>query len=154
MSAAPVRSLAPLLLLLLSGLGACRSPALGRSSGAERLPPELARVLRDYEAAWGARDAHALAELFHADGFVLASGTPPVRGREAIEAHYRGAGGPLALRSFSWATSGEIGYVLGGYAGQAGEEDVGKFTLTLRQDGGGRWWIWSDMDNSNRRPVN
>ena len=38
------------------------------------LPPELARVLTDYEKAWQARDAAALAALFAEDGFVLPSG--------------------------------------------------------------------------------
>src|SRR5260370_30704225 len=34
------------------------------------LPPELARELGDYEIAWRAKDAAALARLFAADGFV------------------------------------------------------------------------------------
>ena len=48
------------------------------------LPPELARVLTDYEKAWGAKDAAALAALFAEDGFVLQRNKPPVRGRDAI----------------------------------------------------------------------
>jgi len=35
------------------------------------LPPELTRVLIDYEAGWKAGDATALARLFTEDGFVL-----------------------------------------------------------------------------------
>ena len=62
------------------------------------LPPELARVLRDYERAWQARDASALSTLFAEDGFVLSSGKPPVRGRDNIRASYSESGGPLALR--------------------------------------------------------
>ena len=45
------------------------------------LPAALDRVLRDYERAWQARDPTALAELFAEDGFALANGHPPVRGR-------------------------------------------------------------------------
>ena len=48
------------------------------------LPPELDRVLRDYERAWRAGDAVALASLFAQDGFVLQSNRPPIRGREEI----------------------------------------------------------------------
>ncbi|HKE55282.1 MAG TPA: SgcJ/EcaC family oxidoreductase, partial [Pyrinomonadaceae bacterium] len=59
------------------------------------LPPELARVLRDYEAAWSKRDATALAQLFAEDGFVLPNGGTPVRGRAAVEKFYAGHGGPL-----------------------------------------------------------
>jgi ketosteroid isomerase-like protein len=116
------------------------------------LPPELARVLTDYETAWAARDAKALAALFVEDGFVLPSGRPPVRGRAAIESHYQGHGGPLSLRALAYATEGPVGYILGGYTSERGREDDGKFTLTLKKDASGKWWIFSDMDNSNRRP--
>ena len=44
-----------------------------------------------------------------------------------------------------------MGFILGGYAGQKGAPDDGKFTLTLRKDRDGRWLIFSDMDNGNAR---
>jgi ketosteroid isomerase-like protein len=115
------------------------------------LPPELARVLTDYEAAWSRKDAAALALLFAEDGFVLPGGRPPVRGRAAIQQHYTGQGGPLALRAFAFGAEGNVGYILGGYGSKRGGPDDGKFTLTLRRDAGGKWLIYSDMDNSNRR---
>ena len=115
------------------------------------LPAPLARVLADYEAAWSRKDAAALAALFAEDGFVLSSGTPPVRGRAAIERHYTGQGGPLALRARAFSTHGPIGFVIGGFARAKGEPDVGKFTLTLVQGPQGRWLIQSDMDNGNAR---
>ena len=114
------------------------------------LPAPLARVLTDYEGAWRRKDPAALAALFTEDGFVLAGGHSPVRGRSAIEAHYQGKGGPLALRAFAFATEGPIGYILGGYAERAGDPDIGKFTLTVRRVGE-RWMIVSDMDNGNQR---
>jgi acetyl esterase/lipase/ketosteroid isomerase-like protein len=117
------------------------------------LPPALARVLRDYESAWQKKDGRALAALFAEDGFVLAGGTPPVRGRAAIERHYARSGGPLALRALAYSTEGATGFVLGGYARHAGDADVGKFTLTLRRGADGRWLILSDMDNGNGRPA-
>lgn len=115
------------------------------------LPAPLDRVLRDYEEAWRARDAKKLASLFAEDGFVLAQGNPPVRGRAAIEKAYTGAGGPLELRAIAFAMQGGVGYILGGYTHEKGQPDEGKFTLTLRQGEDGRWLIFSDMDNSNRR---
>ncbi len=113
------------------------------------LPAPLDRVLRDYEEAWRARDAAALAELFAVDGFVLSGGRPPVRGRDAIAERYRGQGGPLSLRAFAFALEGDVGYILGGYAEREGEPDIGKFTLTLTKRSDGRWLILSDMDNGN-----
>ena len=115
------------------------------------LPAALSRVLTDYEKAWTAKDAAGLAALFAEDGFVLAGGTPPVRGRAAIARHYTGKGGPLALRALAYATSGPTGYIIGAYGLARGEPDVGKFTLTVRMDDEGRWLIVSDMDNGNAR---
>lgn len=137
------------LLLRTSALAAGPSPDAAPQPSIE-LPPELARVLTDYEAAWGSRDAAALARLFAEDGFVLSGGGPPVRGRAEIERRYAGSGGPLALRAFAFAAEGRVGWILGGYAPRAGEPDDGKFTLTLSKDAKGRWLIMSDMDNSNR----
>ena len=101
------------------------------------LPPDLDRVLRDYERAWSARDSAGLADLFAEDGFVLQGGRPPVRGRAAIRAAYEGHGGaPLFLRAFAFGVEGATGWIVGGYAGKAGEPDDGKFTLTLRKGPG------------------
>ncbi len=139
-------------ILLLAAL-----PAAGQSSAAPTqpsitLPPELARILTDYEAAWQKGDAPALARLFAEDGFVMANGGPPVQGRAEIEKLYSGEGGPLALRAIAYATDGGVGYILGGFARERGQADIGKFTLTLKKDADGRWWIFSDMDNANQRP--
>jgi ketosteroid isomerase-like protein len=117
------------------------------------LPPALDRVLRDYERAWQAKDPEALAALFAEDGFVLANGHPPVRGRAAIRAAYKDGGGPLALRALAYATEGAVGYVIGAYGPGAGQPDTGKFILALRREKDGRWSITADMDNaSQHRP--
>ena len=44
-----------------------------------------------------------------------------------------------------------LGVIIGAFARNEGEPDVGKFTLTLRRGDDGRWLIMSDMDNGNRR---
>jgi ketosteroid isomerase-like protein len=114
------------------------------------LPPALDRVLRDYERAWQARDPAALAALFAEDGFVLANGRPPVRGRAAIRAAYKDGGGPLALRALAYATEGPVGYIIGAYGPGAGNEDMGKFVLALYREKDGRWSITADMDNASQ----
>jgi len=115
------------------------------------LPPELARVLTDYESAWKAGNAAALASLFAEDGYVLAEGRGPAKGRAAIQKLYTHAGSPLSLRAFSYAMHGDVGYIIGGYGMEREKPDEGKFTLTLRKSSDGRWLIVSDMDSSNRR---
>src|SRR3546814_2102196 len=62
-------------------------PATGTEIPDVTLPPELDRVLRDYERAWRAGDAAALASLFTEDGFILQSNRPPIRGRSRSEEH-------------------------------------------------------------------
>jgi ketosteroid isomerase-like protein len=113
------------------------------------LPPELDRVLRDYERAWTGRDPEALSQLFTEDGFVLSNGKPPVRGRAAIREAYAKAGGALALRVFSYSVDGSTGYIIGAYAGAKDGPDIGKFVLALRKGAGGRWLIAADIDNTN-----
>jgi uncharacterized protein (TIGR02246 family) len=117
------------------------------------LPPELDRVLRDYEAAWQRGDAAGLAALFAEDGFVLQGGRAPVRGRAAVQAAYAGQGGaPLRLRALAAAVADTVGFIIGAYRAGDAPGDQGKFTLTLRRRPGGRWLIFSDMDNPSRPP--
>lgn len=111
------------------------------------LPPELKRVLRDYERAWRAGDAAGLALLFAEDGFVLQSHRPPVRGRPAIQAAYEGQSGPLRLRALAFGTTDATGYIIGAYGYGDSASDTGKFTLTLHRSPGQPWLIFSDMDN-------
>lgn len=144
-------SFAAIAISLILGASAMQTQPPVTQEPSVQLPPELARVLTDYEAAWRSRDAAALARLFAEDGFVLPNGHPPVRGRDAIQRHYADAGGPLALRALAFAAEGGVGYIIGGFARQEGETDRGKFTLTLRKGTDGRWLIMSDMDSPNER---
>ena len=112
------------------------------------LPPDMDRVLRDYERAWQARNTEALVSLFVADGFVMQPQRPPVRGHAGLRQAYKEVGGPLHLRALAFAQSGTVGYIIGAYRYQSVGNDVGKFILALRRDDGKRWLIAADMDNS------
>ena len=114
------------------------------------LPPELDRVLRDYERAWAANDPDAVARLFAPDGMALPNGSPPARGAEDIRKVYAAAAGtPLSLRPIAFAASGDLAFVTGGFGPAPGKPDFGKFTLVLKRASDGRWLIASDMDNGN-----
>ena len=113
------------------------------------LPPTIDRILRDYESAWRARDAHALAALFDEQGFVLSPQHPPIHGRADIEKFYKESGGALTLRAFAFQADGNAGYIIGAYSAHGDGLDDGKFTLTLRKGAAERWLIVSDMDNGN-----
>ena len=113
------------------------------------LPTELARVLREYESAYGASDAAALAALFAPDGFTLQAGRAPVRGQEAIQRALSGQGGPLRLVPIGYAMSDSVAYVLGTFGAEQGAHRGGKFVLALRRGASGRWLIAADTDNRN-----
>lgn len=118
------------------------------------LPPELDRVLRDYERAWVARDAEALARLFAPAGMALPNGQPAARGAEAIRQAYAGhAGSPLALRPLAYESSGDLATIVGAYAAAPGRPDIGKFVLVLRRGTDGRWGIAADIDNLDALPT-
>lgn len=148
-----------LMVLALGGRAAAQQGATPEAPAlaSVTLPPELDRVLRDYERAWGARDVAALVALFTDDGFVLQPGQPPVRGHAALAERYAGqGGGPLRLRALAYAAADSVGYIIGAYGYGDDPADLGKFTLTLRRSAAGRWLIASDMDNGNapaRRPA-
>ncbi len=127
-----------------------KEPVAEAAEPSVKLPAELSRVLTDYEVGWKTGDAAALANLFAEDGYILPQGRGPVKGRAAIQKFYTRKGSPLSLRAIAYAVEGNVGYIIGGYTGEAGKADDGKFTLTLRKENG-RWLIVSDMDNSNRR---
>ena len=117
------------------------------------LPAEVDRVLRDYEKFWRAGDAASLSNIFTEDGFIARPGGW-IRGRAVIkEAYQTMAGGDLKLRALAYATADTVGYIVGAYAygANADTQDNGKFTLTLRRQGGGPWLIASDLDAAIRR---
>jgi ketosteroid isomerase-like protein len=111
------------------------------------LPPELDRVLRDYERAWREGNAAALAALFIEDGFAVQSGSPLARGRDAIAKNVDGPGGALRLSAFAFAVSDSTGYIVGGYRYPETIGPGGRFVLALHKRQDGFWLIAADLDN-------
>ena len=117
------------------------------------LPPALDRVLRDYEAAWRDGDGPRLAALFTEDGLAVQSGSPIRRGRVAIAGGLTKPGGPLQLTAYASSSSGNVGYIVGGYRYPATVGAGGRFVLVLRSEPDGRWLIAADLDNSGPPPA-
>jgi ketosteroid isomerase-like protein len=143
------------LLWTLAACGPSRRPIGTGVPGARlptiELPPELGRVLRDYERAWRAGNPGELSALFAEDGFVLSMGQPPVRGRSAIATAYAGAGGDLTLAAIAYSTGDSVGYIIGTFGGADVSTHNGKFVLALKRSSTGRWLIAADMDNPSTR---
>jgi ketosteroid isomerase-like protein len=142
--------LAAALLLGVSLLARSQAPPPHHLASVE-LPPTLARVLSDSEAAWNAPGGEALARLFIEDGIVLPTDRPPVRGAAAIEQYYSDVRGARSLRAIAYAMDEDVAYIIGGYAESPDGPDVGKFTLTLLRGTDGRWRIASVMGSPNER---
>lgn len=140
-------------ILCIAALAASAPFASAQQLPSVQLPPELDRVLRDYEKGWTANKPAEVAALFTADGMALPNGSPPAKGAEQITAAYaRAAGQPLALRALHYSTSGDMAYIIGGFASEAGKPDGGKFVLVLKKGADGKWMIAADMDNMNAMP--
>ena len=116
------------------------------------LPPAFERVLRDYEAAWRDGDGARLASLFTEDGFAVQSGSPMRRGRAAIAGGITRPGGTLQLTAYAYSSSGNVGYIVGGYRYPTTVGAGGRFVLALRSGDDGRWLIAADLDNSGPPP--
>ena len=117
------------------------------------LPPAFDRVLRDYEAAWRDGDGSRLAALFTEDGFAVQNGSPIRRGRAAIAGGLTKPGGTLQLSAYAYSSSGNVGYIVGGYRYPTTVGAGGRFVLALQSGPDGRWLIAADLDNSGPRPA-
>ncbi|MGH7713367.1 MAG: YybH family protein [Gemmatimonadaceae bacterium] len=143
------------LVLLIAALGA---PQAGLAQGptpppalpSVSLPPELDRVLRDYEKAWGASDGPGLARLFVDGRVALTNSGRAVVGRDGVRQLYSGGGGPLVLRAIAYAADDTVAYIIGAYATKPDGGDSGSFVLALVRPPGGKWLIAADMDRQYR----
>ena len=115
------------------------------------LPPELGRVLRDYEQHWREGNVQGLVDLFTEDGFVARRGGW-IRGRQGLEQTLQGTSSDLRLRAVAYEIDDRIGYIIGAYSyGADPWADRGMFILTVRKGGDGRWLITADLDGSIRQ---
>lgn len=150
--------LSSLALLALSFAAAAQTPSAATESVSPPvisivLPPELDRVLRDYEKAWAAGNVDAVVGLFAADSYALPNGAPPAYGHDAAREAYREhIGSPLSLRAIAYRRDGNLAYVVGGFAFARSKPSIGKFVLVLGRNAEGRWEILADIDNMDQRP--
>jgi|GEM_PF-1687258 len=120
----------------------------GGSLATVALPPELDRVLRDYERHWAAGDEAGLASLFTDDALLLPSAFPAVRGRAAIRQAYADVVVPVRLRAVAYAASDSVGYVVGAQTYEGMDREAGKFVFALRRAPGGPWRIAAEIQNT------
>ena len=117
------------------------------------LPPDLERVLRDYEQHWNAGNTAVLVDLFTDDGFVKRRGGW-ISGHATLREALAGTSGDLRLRAVSYAADERVGYIVGayGYGSEPPVPDRGLFVLALRRGDDGRWLIAADLDSAIQQP--
>lgn len=115
------------------------------------LPPELDRVLREYEQHWRGGNAEALVALFTEDGFVARRGGW-IRGQAGLRDALQRTSSDLRLRAVAYAVDERVGYIVGayGYGDQPGIPDRGMFILALRRGEDARWLVAADLDGAVR----
>ena len=106
---------------------------------------EVETVLREYERAYNAHDAKALADVYTEDGVFLPPDTP-VKGRATLAEYWKThMGDGLVLKLSEFELGEKVGWAAGTWSlnGAGG----GNFVITLRREKS-RWLIAVDTYNS------
>ena len=109
----------------------------GRADGAAFVEQALRRVAADWQAAYNAKDAAAVASLYTPDAYYV-SAHVVAHGRQEIQAYFqRGidAGGHIdAIQILSSSRSSDLAYWVGTYeATNAGQKVRGRNVVVVRQ---------------------
>ena len=112
------------------------------------LPPEIDRVLRDYERAWAAGDEAGIAALFTEDGYVGTFWGWAV-GRDTVRAIHRFAMEQIRVRAHAFEAGENVGYVIASFRFEESGRDTGKIVFLLRRAPDGRWMIAGTLDGAN-----
>jgi len=105
-------------------------------------PPEVARVLTDFERGWQSLDKSFFAALFTEEG-LLQWGDDWARGRRAIRNALLGKAGGLRMRAQAFETHDSLGFIAGmyGFYRDTTWVDQGRYALTLRRTKTEPWQI-------------
>ena len=107
-----------------------------------------------WDAALNAQDVDALVALYTSDTRLMPPNSEVMSGHDAVRSMFGGmidAGMSGELTTVEVMVSGDIGYHVGIYELQSGDEvvDTGKFMETWRRDKDGQWRIVNDIWNSD-----
>ncbi len=130
--------------------GETPAPAAAEEEGDEAA---IRRLLEEIIAADNRGDLETVADLYADDALLLPPGSPPVRGREAIRAHYTAIFNAsrlkLAAESLETLVAGDWAIDRGVTAGLVIPKETGEprtvndaYLMILRRDPDGAWRIW------------
>jgi uncharacterized protein (TIGR02246 family) len=155
-----------LALLPALGLAACGQQPEQEGGAMEMAmePAELRSAIEsltaEWETAFNAGDAAAVAEVYAEDATLMPDGRDIVTGRDAIRQFWSGAmaeapeGVVADLETLEVRGAGNLAYEIGRYTDRAGDEVVerGKYLVVWKQQADGTWKIVADIWNRNESP--
>jgi uncharacterized protein (TIGR02246 family) len=156
------------LLLLGVSMAICLSAGIGFSAACQKASATtdekaVDQLRQDFNAAYNAGGAAAIANLVTEDTVWMPPGEPAVIGREAVKARYaaqfKGAVSQFELQPGEIQASCTWAFLRGTYTrtdthrtgGQA-KEYKGKYLMIMRKQPDGSWKIARDIWNSDTRP--
>ncbi len=114
----------------------------------------IEKMTAEFVDAYNRGDAAAIAAGYIEDCAVLAPNQPAVRGRQAIEALFKGIieeiGGTHSIETVEMADAGDLAYQWATYSLGGGEvSDAGKFVEIYSRQADGSWKIRLSIYNSD-----
>ncbi len=122
------------------------------------------RVEAEIARAMAAGDAAGVAAHYTPDALLMPPFQPPIVGREAIAAHYRGIFERFAVRVETRVEEakvvGDLAYIRGAFtdlltprSGGKAASNQGKYLVILERQGDGSWRFARDIFNHDRLPT-
>ncbi len=146
----------PLHLLMLAALSAS-APSCRRNSRADD-EAAIRTATREWNAAEAAKDLEKCVSFYVADAERFATGSPVIRGREALRAEWQKY--LSSPGTFQWSTnkvevssSGDLAYETGTFllstVGKSGQLTTtnGKYVCVWKKQTDGKWKVVEDIDN-------
>ena len=121
---------------------------------------DYANTSEQWEAEYNAGNAAGVAALYTKDAVLMPPNTKAVHGHEAITAFVEkdmsaNKGNKLQIESVEYSKNGDLGFARGTFKfmNAAGNVvDQGKW-IEVRKKVGGKWYIHSDIWNSDQEPA-
>jgi uncharacterized protein (TIGR02246 family) len=148
-----------ILILAVAALGTAITNDSAQAAGANSAKKQIRNIDKQWVAAVAKKDVKAIAQLYAADGAILAPGAPIARGRDAIAKAWKGF---VGLKDFSLtfeptkisvAKSGDMAYDLGTYAlsfttDKGPVHEKGKYVVVWKKVGK-TWKAMADIFNND-----
>ncbi len=157
LGAAMLKAVLAILCLAVGAVSSVGAEDYPRRGGTSEDYAAIEAIERDWQAAYGARDFEALADLYTEDGWVMARRRPAMRGREEIAGFFAAVAEDTKLAvvfdveelevigDYAWNTA-RFALTYQPMSGGEAIHDFGRALILYKKGDDGRWRIHRDMD--------